>query len=213
MELFYKEFSRGTTASIKKKNNIVYKKYFVDTPISMKVDKELFDILKEINHKNFLSLLKIRIINDYVVGYTYKYVKSDDIKITEKDTSYTLDNLRDLEKLVDIFNQSKILMCDTHAFNMITQKDNIVIIDPDSYQIDNKRSYEDFVLGNKIRLLSYIKNLYVNCCKKYDEDYYLAILKIFNIDLRNNLSLSNELSKRLTYKKPIDAIKKIKKSI
>lgn len=213
MDLIFKKYSQGSTANIYKKNGIVLKQYYYYSEPKYLITEELFDTLKEIDSPNILRLIKLVKSHDVIEGYKYHYVERDDIKIVYENNSYTIDNVNDLLKLIDKFNYLRILINDALCCNIITQKNRLVIIDPDSYNIDYKKTYDEVSLHNKKQLLEYIKSLYLSCFLGHSKDYYDAINLLFNFSIDKDTDIAYELSKRLIYKKPIETIDKIKRSI
>ena len=213
MDLFYKKFSQGSSAIIYKKNDIIFKKYYYYTEPRYLITEDLFDTLKEIDSPNLLKLIKLIKNHDIIEGYTYKYIPRDEINIVQEERYYTLDNVSDLLKLIEKFSYLRVLINDALSFNIITQKDRLVIIDPDSFNINYKKTYEEALIYNKKQLLEYIKSLYLNCFETKQREYYDTINKLFDFKIDQYTDLCHEMAKRLVFKKPIDAINKIKESI
>ena len=208
MDLIYKKINQGSTATIYRKNDVILKQYYYFAEPRYLIKEDLFYTLKEINHPNLMKLYRLLKNNDIIEGYICQFIKSTDTKIVERSLSYTLDNLHDLSKLIEIFNQLSILINDATAYNIIMQENKMVIIDPNSYKIDYSLSYERISINNKKQLLEYIKSLYLSCYTGYAFDYYRKINNLFNFKIKSDTNLCDELSKRLVCKKPIDVLKK-----
>ena len=197
-------FDEGGTATIYKNDYIMLKKYKSYCPSKLRISENVFNVLKDINNSSFVKLNDIIIGNDQIDGYTYNYIPSNNINIVDESVDYTLENLKKLEKLIKKFNKLHITMIDTKSTNAILQNNNIVIIDPDMYFIDN--STDTRIINNKA-LIELFKSLYLNCFYGYSFEYENIINDLFDIDISKK-DLTRELSKKLICKRPIDIIKK-----
>jgi 5-methylthioribose kinase len=61
---------------------------------------------------------------------------------------YTINTLYEFDKIIKFLNKEKILIGDSHAGNVIITDDNLVIIDPDYYEFNDKASRRNRELIN-----------------------------------------------------------------
>lgn len=195
----------------------IFKKYFKSTPTDLRISKEIFNLIRLIDSRNLMKVFDIFTSCDFnifkdtnshkIIGYTAKYYKSDDINPLLLDKEYLIENFRNLEKLIDIFNDLNILTKDLKEENVVFTKDNIVIIDPDLFSKPDKN--KDFIKKfNSCELFSLLINIIV----KYSGNtkYFRNSLMDELIDKYSfNDNISDILYKKLKYvKKPIDYFKK-----
>ena len=205
MDKEFRKFIVTGSAVIYKKNNVLYKKYTDNFYASFfGVNEDVFYALKSIDNKHLMKLYKLHKKDGEILGYTCKYIKPDKINILKENISYTLDNLRELEKLNEILTKLNIEINDAHEGNIILQKNNVIIIDIDLYCIKS-RSHDYFIIHNKEEILNYIRRLYLE--RIYDNEVIKKIKELFNFKISKDTELSYELSKRLTCKRPIDLIR------
>lgn len=195
----------------------ILKKYFKSTPTDLRISKDIFNLIRLIDSRNLMKVFDIFTSCDFnifkdtnshkIIGYTAKYYKSDDINPLLLDKEYLIENFRNLEKLIDIFNDLNILAKDLKEENVVFTKDNIVIIDPDLFSKPDKN--KDFIKKfNSCELFSLLINIIV----KYSGNtkYFRNSLMDELIDRYSfNDNISDILYKKLKYvKKPIDYFKK-----
>lgn len=214
-------------------NGIVYKKYF--SFAEHRIKQSIFDFIKEIDNPHMVKLLEryylAEEISDFdtfyqnvnspfiydcpynndaqkVDLYTYKWVPKEYIDILEQSVEYLLFNLNDLLLLADYFSNHRIRIADMRTDNMVCNKNNIVLIDPDMYSfvssnIDalNLRTY------NRKLILMTIKNL----CAKLTE-YKSPIIEtrlrtLFQESISHpNIGITPIIKKLRGCKMPIDYI-------
>lgn len=213
-------FDNGACGEIYYNNDkdIILKKYYSYTTLSDRLDVNVFDVLKQINHPNFIKLYKLFFdFNNYsspkeqpIDIYTAKYYQKEDITPAFVNKDYLLDNFNSIERLFEIFSNANIKVYDVKPQNTVFTKELIIIIDPDYYKI-SKDGIKDIKIWNKKNLFALFKQLLLyglDC-----EDWGKMINWIYNNinanEITENTDLACELSKKLQYiKKPIDVIRK-----
>jgi hypothetical protein len=154
------------------------------------VIKNIFNKYKYLSNINELVIpSSILIYNNHIVGFSMPYIEGNSLEeIINKDKDYDMKN---------IFNSllSVIIKCeelpfdfsigDMHEKNIIVDKDNNVkIIDPDSYIIDNNKLCIDgeYLVGK-------YPNHYYNNCEleriKNSTDYYSLLCIILNYSFKD----------------------------
>ncbi len=210
--------NKGSCAKIYYNKRIILKKYYSETPINLRIKEDIFNILKDINNRNFIELYDIystykENLNHQSItsAYTAKYYKDNSINPILENKNYLLENFNNLEKLFDIFTNNMICTSDIKRDNSILEKNNIIIIDPDLFYIIN--STKTFLRKtNKIKLLYLFNSIIINSIDD-DLDYPRKIRILHNllsdIIITDKTNITYELSKKLQYiKKPIDIFKK-----
>ena len=147
-------------------------------PFEGKITLEVFDILKEIHHPNFIELLdvysnldlltlfcrKFNLIYHFQIdAYTAKYYLNSVVNPLLENKDYLLDNLRDIMDLMDIFTQEKIRADDLRSGNMILTKENmIIIVITDKGHVEHKAvTIKDVSLEEVKKTVSLINDLIV----------------------------------------------------
>lgn len=222
--------SHGSCAEVFFDEKNILKKYFWGVEQGYRIDVEMFDLLKEFKNPHFIELhdiytkyAKIEIVNKlfkkmrknkfWVFGYSAKYYKDDNIDVLNTTKEYFLDNLREIEKLINELAKNGVLICDMKRQNAILNKDNIVIIDPDLFYLYYSRNSYSI---NKLYLFELFDDILLECISKsfylYDTNKYLQEkinfkreLSSRNLDLPDNLCITDEFSRQLKYvKKPAE---------
>ena len=86
--------------------------------------------------KNPMDSLAISFPSRKIVrAYSYKYIEESPIKSIDLPIEYSLRSLYELNKFIKELNKRGIQIVDAHGSNCIPSKNNIVIIDPDSYML------------------------------------------------------------------------------
>lgn len=197
------------------------KQYFSYSTSPVRMDLELFNILKKLNHPNTNKVLelyyeknKIKSV-EYLIShiqdievdaYRYLYIEDSYRNIIKEPTEYLLYNLQELEKLAHIFTELGIWMKDLKRENTVYSKDRIILIDLDCCKLSKKSSHYDIHRNN----MCCLQNLFIDLfekCKSYSYRYEDEVDELFFLDEDNFLtsSVSKKLSKCKT---PLDYIKK-----
>ncbi len=78
--------NKGSCAKIYYNKKIILKKYYSETPINLRIKEDIFNILKDINNRNFIELYNIystykETLNHQSItsAYTAKYYKDNSI--------------------------------------------------------------------------------------------------------------------------------------
>lgn len=217
--------SSGECASVYHNNEIILKEYFSETPIFNRLDPETFDILKSIDHENFMKLLeiycdlnyselieyKINIRNFSVDASIAKYYHDDSVNVLYESIDYILDNFRNLDKLFEIFTDNSILTDDVKRKNAILSQKGIIIIDPDTFRCAPLPK-EDIAVLNKKELLTLLRSICISSIgkiKNHDELIKKIVLDLTAIDISDKTDMAHEIAKKLKYvKKPIEYLVK-----
>ena len=139
----------GSTSVIYKHEDVAIKVYnHADYNCKWNIEIELFEKLKEIKLKGFMELIDYSSVickdpmdslaisfpsRKIVKAYSYKYIEESPIKSIDLPIEYSLCSLYELNKFMKELNIRGIQIVDAHGENCIPSKNNIVIIDPDSY--------------------------------------------------------------------------------
>lgn len=219
-EFYY--VNSGNFGKIYRNNVIVLKKYYDSIPECFKIQKAIFDILKDIDSANFIKLYNAymedkqhsknsRMKNKFLIdAYTAKYYQKDYISPALVDKEYILENFNEMEKICKIFQDYSISLHDVKIENTILTKDSIVIIDPDLFTFSDLEK-ENLIRWNKRKLLELFKQALLEGIGseniKSMKEWLYDNLK--SDDIYKKKQLTSELSKKLQYvKRPIDVIRK-----
>ena len=173
------------------------KTYFSYSTENVKMDSDIFTILKKMNHPNVYKLIELYYdVNskDSVEAYKYRYVESSPIDIINESTEYLLYNLEELEKLVDTFSDLKIWLKDIKKENAVLTDDRIVLIDLDCCKLARNNTHCDINENNKLCLQELFLDLIVKT-RNYSDRYEHELNELFLFDI--NDSLSSCVSKKL----------------
>lgn len=225
----------GSFGAVYLKEDTIIKIYHPECidPFEGKITLEVFDILKEIHHPNFIELLdvysnldlltlfcrKFNLIYHFQIdAYTAKYYLNSVVNPLLENKDYLLDNLRDIMDLMDIFTQEKIRADDLRSGNMILTKENMIIIDPDYFRLTTL-PLDKLARHNKESLFALIKDICSNYLEEilFQENPTLTLQqrmiradKIVNrqfgdIHITEQTDIPAVLSKRLkSVKKPVE---------
>lgn len=143
---FLPRLGEGTFGTTYKYGDIVIKRYFTNETAAGHIKEDVFDRLKDIKEKSFIDLIDCsysqmtHFCSDYgkrvISAYSSKYISKIHKKSIDMPVDYTINSLKELLKLAKRINELNIKMEDTFGDNLIIGKDNIVVIDPDLYEID-----------------------------------------------------------------------------
>ncbi len=175
----------GNFGSVYLKEDTIIKIYHPECidPFEGKITLEVFDILKEIHHPNFIELLdvysnldlltllcrKFKLIYHFQIdAYTAKYYLSSDINPLLESKDYLLDNLRNIMSLMDIFTRRRIRVDDLRSGNIVLTKENMVIIDPDYFRL-TILPLDKLTIHNKKSVFILFKDI----CSNYLEEILL----------------------------------------
>lgn len=200
--------------------DIYFKKYFEYTQESARINLEIFQNLKKLNHPHTNEIIDLLYdfdettnLNTFnkplpkkVAGYLYIFLKEENIDILQAPTEYILYNITELEKLCYILTELKIKIRDLKRENTIFHEDKIILIDLDSLKL-SKQSYTDLVAYNQKILYSYLISLFLES-KSYSWKYKTKISSLFESgDQYDNIA--STLQKKLkNYKNVMEYIQK-----
>lgn len=158
----------------------IVKKYYPRTDSSNRLNIKVFNVLKQIDHINFIKLYKAYMIRNkyslitskkhFIDIYTGKYYQKQDIVPTLINKDYLLDNINNIENLFRIFSDNKIKTYDVKLFNTVFTKESIIIIDPDCYEIskDTRKNIESWNKKHLFELLGEILLTGLKNCDRSD---------------------------------------------
>lgn len=192
---------------------------------AFRIDYETFELLKTINHSNFISLTeryyssadydkkKIKKVlknakNYLISAYVYDYIVEDEIRVTEMPTDYFLDNINRIENLFEIFADEKVSVNDLKPENMVLNRENMVMIDPDFFRREKDLNEEEIASQNKWKLRYLILDLIMEDIGS--DDYEEEFQELFYyLDDKSDESFSIQLLKKIgSYKRPIDYLRR-----
>lgn len=202
-------------------------------PFEGKITLEVFDILKEIHHPNFIELLdiynnldlltlfcrKFNLINSFQIdAYTAKYYQKEDINPLLESKDYLLDNLREIDQLCTLLTKLRIRLDDLRAGNTIFTKEKMIIIDPDYFRL-TALSMKQLTIHNKKSLFHLMKDIFSNYLEEFiaQEDPTLTTRQLIitadsivnnrlnDIHITEQTDIPAVLSKRFnSVKKPVE---------
>ena len=198
--------NRGSGGAIYRLNDIeCVKLYYLDTPF--KIEKEIFDTMKELDLDNFCKLYNMVFNNKKeLVGYTMKYYDTINENILLMGKDYLLDNFNSLYNSFIKLSDNRILANDLWIKNCLIGK-NITVIDFD-YYLKSDLSIEEIKEIDISRLLLLFNKI---ICYYY-ELLYGEVPDNISYILDDIFSYSTNPPKRLnkifSKRKIIDTIKK-----
>lgn len=173
------------------------------------------DVINEVKNLNLNNYYKI---NDLLFdkkgvfkGYTMDYYKDDNIDILDMPMEYTIENLRSIYKSLMTLADNNIWAQDLHSGNVILSKNDMTVIDVDSY-VKTFSNYGMRVRDRNIDALYFVfRDIYLDRLKDCYDDLYNVF---FNEYLKELFPPAYEVtmdidtvSKKLTkYKKPMDFV-------
>ncbi len=141
-----------------------------------------------------------------LTGYTSEFIETRKGAMVDLPMEYTLNTLYEFRKLLKILNDNNILIADTNRNNSIVGFDNLVIIDPDSYEF-NEISCE-IEKENMESINRYLLSKWVAEMPITDKTVFEKISKeLFDYEEGDYLDV---MSKRLRGKTPRDVINRIR---
>ena len=202
------------------KDEYYLKQYFSYSTSTVRMDLELFHILKKLNHPHTNKILELYYdrtkakskeylmshIQDLEVdAYKYLYIEDNYVDIMKESTEYLLYNLQELERLTNIFTELGIWMRDFKRENTVYCQDKIMLIDLDCCKLARNNSHYDIQRNNKECLQELFIDLFEKC-KSYSYRYEDEVFDLF---ANEGTTLTSSVSKKLCKcKTPLDYIKK-----
>lgn len=203
--------NHGCCGEIYKYKNDCVKLYYGSSLSDGKINKKVFEKLKEIDSDYFVKLKDLL----YPEGlqefsaYTMKYYSAEELNILDLDTEYTLYMFHEYLKLFNEFSEKKIIAEDVKRNNTIYDGKNLILIDPDLFYFSNNVEY--CKISNYNRLLQLFRSIYLEEVKKildldYSKNPFTDLGELFNLEIGPNMD--NELAKKLKkYRRPRDYFK------
>lgn len=152
--------TNGGCAAIYKKHDIL-KIYYSFIPDNYRITEEVFNALKDINETNFIKLKDYYIDDNRFIAYTSKYIKHEDnYSILEMDKELVKYNLIKLKKLILLISKLNIIIDDVNYRNYLLSNDELVLIDPDCYRVNDFMPEEELENFNYRKFLESIKDIY-----------------------------------------------------
>lgn len=208
-----------------------YKRYFGTTHEYSRISIETFEFLKNIENDHLIKLHErfyeakpfitaedlLYNLEEYIIDvYTYDWVDEDSIDILSMPIDYLMDNLSELLDLGDYFAKYGMKILDAEPKNVVINKSNIVLIDPDFYCFCYNASYKCFPLyegdlqnqivkWNRTVIVSLFKALCSSQLKLRDYDPNNAIDSFFeDVSSDGNYDASIVSKKLMGYSTPND---------
>lgn len=221
----FKYLDKGKCAYVDYNHNIIFKHYFPDMELELRLKACVFDIIKDINNPHFIELIDIYRLDTFlkvifhkisrkefiVDAYSAKYYEKENINVLKEPKDYLLDNIRELEILLAIFSDNAILVDDLNSKNVLFTSQRMIIIDPDYFKIYKEK---DLVIRNNNELIALIKyilwgNILQLEAKYTYEEVYNMKRKVANFKVDEKTEIAYEFSKKLVgVKKPIEYLLK-----
>lgn len=210
-------YDEGFYGEVYKDGDLMIKKYMSErSDYYDRLSPAMFDILSSISSPAFINLIdsfktKVRLFpDDYdidmLTGYTSEFIATRKGAMVDLPMEYTLNTLYEFRKLLKILNDNNILIADTNRNNSIVGFDNLVIIDPDSYEF-NEISCE-IEKENMESINRYLLSKWVAEMPITDKAVFEKISKeLFDYEEGDYLDV---MSKRLRGKTPRDVINRIR---
>ena len=207
-------FDEGGRARVYKNGEVVLKYYKISCKYSFYMSKKLFNLLKELDLPHLVTLYDMyynqkSIMNHFKLmdGYTMKLVNHKVKHVSKKSTEYLLDMISELEKMIEVLSQNKIVMEDNHYRNIIFSENDVTIIDPDQFYISSIRSYESVLEENKKLLIGYIL---ASICNDMSNGYNYLYLQQLVEPLRvgDNSCIAKKFAEYFQEKTPYLTLKK-----
>ena len=202
----------GLTANIYfMEDKRLLKRYYAYTSKLVKLDEDIFTLLKELNNPNIVKIHEMLFDEPslYKTGYIMDYIKPDNVDYLTNISSIFLEHIHEIEKVVDRLSKERVRVMDLKNSNVIITNNGMIIIDPDKYRIVDY----DPTYANKDQIL-YLAYSILNFSKSPSKDSLdrLSLLKMKQaIEIDESMSITSQLSKKLTpSRKPIDIFKRAK---
>lgn len=175
-----------------------------------KYNPEIFELLKKLSLDGYCKLYDLLYSDpflDEIVGYTMQYYKTDVENILFMPTEYIIHSFNILYNSVKILAENRIIVKDSIPVNAILCKDNITLIDLDSY-IKSEDSIENILEINTSNILYLFKKLFEEGLKKMgkniDDD---ELSEYLNMLFAYSKEPVKSLKKRMAYTKtPMDVL-------
>lgn len=214
-ELFFQYFDSGLCAKI----------YNSSTKYCSRINKDIFDFLKDIDFSCFIKLYdiytgyndkeKLFNLNQFlklkVDAYTANYYEKIDVDPIIYSKDYLLESFYEIEKLFEFLSKNKILTSDIKRANAIFTKDGIVLIDPDLFKFSSDNDNQ-IIVENKIKLIFLLESLIAFSVVDINEKAKLYRWFYDNYkssDICADKSVTDHIADTLKYvKRPIDVVRK-----
>jgi hypothetical protein len=195
----------GKSAQIFLIDDICFKQYYKYSTSRVRMNIEMFNIIKQLDSPNIYKLLDYFYENERIDAYEYLYIKDTFVDIIKWPTEYLLYNLERLENIINIFTELKIWIKDFKRENVVYSNDDIILIDLDCCKVTNYNNMDDIYANNKNCLINLFIDLFEKC-RGYSYIYENKVDNLFSIG--NNNSVTSSVTKKLSkYKSPIEFIK------
>lgn len=207
-------YNKGTCANIYKKDKLILKKYKLDCSYSSMISTKVFQRLKENDIPHIVKLYDsyyndISFLNRFLKmdAYTMKYAGEDIDSLLNSPSDYFLEMVLALEHILPLLTKTRILLNDMNAYNIIFSKDDVTIIDPDSFYISNFHSSSYILRNNQGALMEYVLSPLIREAWKLREEvgfiFDICSLRMLSLD-----SVSSSLASVFTEKTPYLSLKK-----
>jgi hypothetical protein len=213
-------FCSSNFAELYKDNDLTIKQYTEEkASYDFRIKKEVFNIIKDVDVNALLhlrncysDLVKLYENPDYnevcVTGYTYDYIPEVKEDMIDMPMEYTLNTIHEFDLLVKELNKRGIRLDDPKPFNSIKHKDNLVIIAPDLFYINQPVDMleRNYTIANLYIMKKWLKEYPL--IEQYERNtLYRLIFKDYDNDFNNDYYGS--MKKRLKGRTPNDVLYRI----
>lgn len=179
---------KSRIANIYKYGDLAIKVYDDDEALYPdRIPKEVFDAVSSVNvnallklrdcYSDFVELYDKEDCNEVAVtGFTYDYIEEEKVDMIDLPMEYTLNTIHEFDLLVKEFNKRGILLVDPKPGNSILTKDNLVIIDPDLFEINQSEEAlrKNYEIANHYIMKKWVKEFPI--IERYEEQELAKIL-------------------------------------
>ena len=199
-----KAFDEGSNGTIHRIDKETCLKWFNDDNQDTQTIIEMIMNLELNNFYKIYNLLYDE--SNTFCGYTMKYYENEEFDILTMPMEYTITNLMDLAKSLNILSENKICTVDLFDGNIIKTKKGITVIDVDAYKYLPKAENGMIYNYNNESLYYLLGEIFLKALKTYHNSEYLDKINIKEIfDMQ--LSPDETCKKLVKYKYPIDYIR------
>lgn len=214
------QINHGKCGSVYKCGNQCIKLYNQTMNMSWnRLSKVMYKKLKAIPNPSLVNITDIlyKEKQDYIVnGYIMDYYQKTDDDILEYPTEYLLRNAHNFLEISANCSSKKIKLLDIRMANVLITKNNLVLIDPDKWEIKGNLDYFELEKINSSIVISLLDDIickYLNkyhskemAAKRISADYVSRRLLKFSSSKKTEKVLARNLKH---CKRPIDYLHKL----
>ena len=159
--------NEGNCAKVYRYNDYLFKIYNDDCNYHLKIKKEIFMILRDLNAPSIVKLREYFSYRKFSLSkrpdaYTMDILPSSKKKLIYCDKTYLENTFYDLEQTIKLLDKLNIIIDDIHSKNVLFTEQGIYLIDPDLFR---KKTIFDSVSAyriNKAILIAYFNAVLYN---------------------------------------------------